>query len=436
MSKPRSIYKRAKTRRGVFVGVLGILLVVLLVAAACGDDDTPTPVPPTATPRPQATATPTGPRPISEWTCDEPATLEEIEAALEAHRGNDFTFISWGGSYQGMQRGAILDPFREEFGVIIHEESSDDYYAQMRAQVETGNTIWHVFDASGQSGISFGLDGFLEELDCAIIGNAVAGFPPQYENAPWAAGAGVSFSVVFAYNTDTYPEGSEPDDWGDFIDEENFPGRRGWWSPGFAWKHILRTALLAENPDLVKTQEGRDTVFTMTPEKIDHAYELLDEVWEPLIDVWYSGISDCPSLISSGDLDMCSIDSGITGESIAQGLPIAFCWTCGHTMQTEPWFVPRGTKAQDPERFELVQLFLAWSAFPVNNARLPLFTAYGPINLEAGPFLEGPEYDEVRPSLSTSPANLPYMVALDEYNDGQIGGAQADRWVTWQQQVK
>ncbi|MFQ5874647.1 MAG: hypothetical protein ACE5JL_12730, partial [Dehalococcoidia bacterium] len=143
------------TKKRTVIGVLSILMVVLLVAAACGEEATPTPrpatatpvpptptpvpatatpipgatatpVPPTATPPPGATATPvpptptptpgapTGLRPIEEWTVENPATLAEIEFELEKHRGESLVFVSWGGAYQAAQRQAYIEPFQNK----------------------------------------------------------------------------------------------------------------------------------------------------------------------------------------------------------------------------------------------------------------------------------------------------------------------------------
>ena len=155
-------YKRKATKRRAIIGALGLLLVVLVVAAACGEDATPTPVPATATPVPptatsvaQATATPAAPtttlRDRSEWTVDNPATLAEIEAELEQHRGESFVFNSAGGAFQAAQRRAHLIPFKEKFGIDIIEESDPAAVAKTRAMSQTGNIQWDVVSLGQQS---------------------------------------------------------------------------------------------------------------------------------------------------------------------------------------------------------------------------------------------------------------------------------------------
>ena len=143
-----------KKKKWLALGLVSLALVALLIVAACGESATATPEPAATDPAPaptaamdEATAAPgTTLRPVSEWTVDNPATHEEIEAALSAHEGGSFTFVSWGGSYQEMQRQAFLIPFAEKFGVNIIEDGPPDY-AKVRAmahhrQCNLGHSRW------------------------------------------------------------------------------------------------------------------------------------------------------------------------------------------------------------------------------------------------------------------------------------------------------
>ena len=176
-----SLYRK---KRWLALSLVSLALVALLIVAACGESATATPETEDAMPEPTPTAMMEEPdepstslRPISEWTVDNPATHEEIEAALSAHEGGSFTFVSWGGSYQEMQRQAFLIPFAEKFGVNIIEDGPPDY-AKVRAMAHTGNVTWDIVDGSGQAGVTMGLEGVLEELDESII-NKEDLFPPH-----------------------------------------------------------------------------------------------------------------------------------------------------------------------------------------------------------------------------------------------------------------
>ena len=160
------------TRGRTVVALLGLMLVVvLLVAAACegppgppgsagptgpagatgsagpagpqgpqgpaaGEQPLPTatPVPPTAVPVPTAAPVPTAtPDPTAalrtedQWTKENPATLEEIEAALEHHRGESFVYVSWGGSDTAARRQAFSTPLHEQFGINVIDDTPPEF---------------------------------------------------------------------------------------------------------------------------------------------------------------------------------------------------------------------------------------------------------------------------------------------------------------------
>lgn len=424
-----------KSKRWLAVAFLSLALVVLLVVAACGESATATPEPDEAMPEPTPTAMmeeepdepSTGLRPVSEWTVDNPATHEEIEAALAAHQGGSFVFVSWGGSYQDMQAKAFLRPFAEKFGVNIIEDGPPDY-AKVRAMAHTGNVTWDVVDGSGQAGVTMGLEGVLEELDESIINKA--DLFPHIRDAPWIGGGGSAYSMVMMYNKDTYPDGGpQPSTWADYLDKEKFPGIRGMIPQDWNWKHMVRWPLIADDPSLIETEEGRATLSAMTPEQLDKAWRLVEEQWIPAIDIFTAGIYDCLAFLNSGEVDICQGDNGAAFNGIVEeGFNVGACWECGHDVLTDNWWVIKGIKEEDPKKWELINLFFAWTQHPEIAASQALYQPFGPTNLKSAPFLDEPGFDRIRPYLPTADANLPYAILMDEAADGEIGGPQAEIW--------
>ncbi|MEE9198529.1 MAG: extracellular solute-binding protein, partial [Dehalococcoidia bacterium] len=449
----RKIHYRRLTRRRAVVGLLSIFAVIILVAAACGEEATPTPIPATstpvpgatatprpaatatprpaatatpvpgatatprpaatATPRPAATATPTAPgglRPLSEWTVANPATLAEIEAELEKFRGDTLVFVSWGGAYQGAQRQAYIEPFEAQFGIDILEESPVEY-PKIRAMSEVGNVTWHVVDVGHRATFQFGATGDLEELDFSIIDNRDM---LEVMKTPWNGGPGLTWSTVLAYSTETYPEGSQPRTWADFFDVDKFPGRRGWRNNMHA---AFTFALLGLHPDWLDDPAKRLLLGAPTPELVDEAM-VFWEAWKPNVDIWWHTGSDCPQLLISGELDMCTAWNGRIFDAQKEGAPLAIAWEAGHLLSTDGWVTPNGLSTQDPEKFELAQLFMAWSTFPETAARIGMFISYGPGNAAAIPFLAGPAYDESRDELPSSAKNIVFAVLEDEGHTG------------------
>ena len=421
-----------RSKKWLVLGLLSLALVALLIVAACGESATATPEAEEAMPEPTPTAMmeeesdepSTGLRPIGEWTADSPGTHEEVVAALAAHRGGSFTFVSWGSAYQAMQRQAFLVPFATEFGVEIIEDGPPDY-AKVRAMAHTGNITWDIIDGSGQASITMGLEGVLEVLNPAIVDKR--DLFPHIRDAPWIGGGGSAFSHLFMWSTDTYGDNG-PKTMADIFDAEKFPGQRGLVGADWAWKHRVRFALLMDNPTLLDTEEGRATLSAMSPEELDEAWQLVRDRIVPITDVFYPGV-ECTALISSGDLDICETDNGVGFDAIVNsGLNGHLCWECGHDVLTDNWWSPRGLAEQEPERWELINLFFAWAQNPEIAASQALYQPYGPTNLKSAPFLAAPEFDAHRPYLPTADANLPYAILMDEASDGAIGGAQAEIW--------
>ena len=428
------------TLRKGFMALFAVLALALLIAAACGEaatatpeamPDEPTPTammeeepddampeptavmedeePDDAMPEPTATAEAmeeTGIRPRSEWTVDNPATREEIEAELQKYRGRSLVFSSWGGAYQSAQRQAYLIPFNDQFGIEVIEDSTP-LLGRVRAMQASGNIAWHVFDQGTGTIHNLGRNGSLEDLDFSVIDNRDF---LEVLKAPYTAGGGITWSETWAYNSDVYPEGNRPTIMSDFYDTEKFPGRRAWaYYPHLEMKFVI----LAQNPELLNTSEGRASLSALNPEQVDRAFELFDEYADQIDLIWQTG-SDCPQLLISGDLDMCTNWNGRIFDAVREGAPINICWECGHLLNTDGWGIIKGLKDQDPEAFELAQLFMAWTSLPEINARISQFITYGPINIKSLSALDAPEYDEVRDELPSSSANIPFAILNDE----------------------
>ena len=233
-----------------FFVLFTLLALALLIAAACGEAATATPEampeeptptammeeesdeampeptammedeePDEAMPEPTAMMEETGIRPKSEWTEENPATKEEIEAELQKYRGRSIVFSSWGGAYQAAQRRAYAIPFTEQFGIEIIDDNQPEL-AKVRAMAETGNITWHVFDTGAGSLHNLGKTGDLEDLDFSVIDNRDL---LEVLNAPYIGGGGVTWGETWAYNSDSFSEGQQPTSMADIYDPRLSP---------------------------------------------------------------------------------------------------------------------------------------------------------------------------------------------------------------------
>ena len=441
--------------RKPFLALFAILALALLIAAACGEAATATPEPtvameeepdptptammeeeedePTAMPMPTAMPEPTAPpgaglRPRDQWTVDNPATIEEITAELENYRGRSLVFSSWGGAYQAAQRKAYAIPFTEQFGIEVIDDNQP-LLAKVRAMAESGNVTWHVFDTGAASIHTLGKTGALEELDFSVIDTR-----DFFEvlRAPYIAGGGATWGETWAYSTESYPEGSRPQTMSDIYDPEGFPGRRAWaYYPDAEMVFVL----LSENPGLLDTPEGRESLAALTPQQADRAFELFEQYRDQVSLIWQTG-SDCPQLLISGEIDMCTNWNGRIYDATKEGAPIKICWECGYLLNTDGWGIIKGLKEQDPEAFELAQLFMAWTSFPEINARIAQFITYGPVNIKALQELNAAEYDDTRDELPSSASNIPYAIFKDEEHVAVNQDVWRERYATFTQALQ
>ena len=352
--------------------------------------------------------------------------MAELEVELEKFRGESLVFASWGGAFQDAQRQAYLIPFQEKFGIEIIEDTTMRY-AKLRGMAETGNITWHVGDVGGD--FLYGYQDSVEALDASIIDKR--DYIDVLKDAPHAGGGGVTWSNVIAYSTEAFPEGGpQPTSMADFFDTEAFPGARAW---AYYPSPEMRFVLLVENPGLLDSPEGRASLARLTDGQVEEAFRMMEAFTDQVIMYWQNG-TDCPELLVSGELSMCVAWNGRIFDAQKQGASIKICWECGHMVSIDAFVIPKGLKKQDPDKFLLAQLFLAWTGLPENNARISQFISYGPANLKSLPYLEGPEYDEIRDELPTSAKNLEYAIIEDVIWSGEHFDDLLQRYQLLQQQ--
>ena len=371
--------------------------------------------PPTVRPTPIARPTRSIPLPTptpylrsrEEWTAEEPATFEELEAEIEKHRGSSFVFVTWGGIYQAAQRQAYLEPFEEKFGIEIVANSPVES-EKIQMMVETGDVTWDVVDVLVGSGNKLGSKGYLEELDTAIHGKYWYGYP-TVARISWGGGGGVLWSTGLAYRLDKINglwNGKQPSSWADFWDTEGFPGIR---LMGDRVNENIFFAQFALNPEVLESQEGRDSIARLTDEQIDLSFHKLEEI-KPDVHSWWRYGNECPSALINDEADMCSAWNGRIRNVQAEvgDDNIYYCFECGHLLQAGVFSIPKGT----PNK-ELAELFIAWTGQPEINLEISKYLPYGLLNSQALPLL----YESIDATrmdmLATSPRALENAVNVD-----------------------
>lgn len=114
-------------------------------------------------------------------------------------QARDLTVVSWGGSYQDAQKEAYFDPFREDTGIPLLEESFNGGLSNIISMVDTDSVIWDVVQFEDPELRRACQQGYLERLPWDEIG----GEDDFIEGGASECGAGtIVWSVIMAYNTD------------------------------------------------------------------------------------------------------------------------------------------------------------------------------------------------------------------------------------------
>ena len=265
-------------------------------------------------------------------------------------------------------------------------------------------------DMSTTSAHQLGIEGYLHELTPAIHNGYMHGFP-ESSRTPWSGGGGIVWSTGLAYSlnaVDDLWQGQRLTSWVDFWDVDRFPGQRGMLSRLVA-EHLF-FAQFALDPEVLDSPGSRLAMAELTPEQVDESFSKLESI-KPHIDTWMHSARDCPDMLLSGELTMCTTWKRTVWNAQQRDdvESIHYCYECGHVNQTEAFAIPK-----DAPNKTLAELFIAWTGYPQINVRMSNYIPYGPLNANALPLLQQTLSAERIAALPTSPEALKRAVLIDE----------------------
>jgi putative spermidine/putrescine transport system substrate-binding protein len=269
---------------------------------------------------------------------------------------DELVFTSSGSSYQRAQTKAWINPYSNETGTTIRQDSPTDY-AKIQSMVENNKVVWDVVNVSNDFGLQSTAE-LLEPLDYSVIdkGPILEGYASEYRIAC------MLYANTLAYNTEQID--GTPSAWADLFDTRRFPGQRGFRkSP---WE-TLEVALLGDGvpPE------------NLYPLDVDRALGKLDTIRDQIL--WWETGGQLQQQLADGEVALASAWNGRVQKEIDAGTPVKIQWN--QNLQTADYLVvPKGT-AKKEQAMELI----AYCVSAQNNHRLSEFIPYAPINKKSIP---------------------------------------------------
>ncbi len=301
------------------------------------------------------------------------------------HAEQTITVCSYGGSYNKGLVATFGKPFTKATGIKVIFTTFPTY-AQMKAQVETGNIEWDIVEVESRMLARGTQENLFEPLDLSLI-------PTKdfMEGSITKYGVGlITYSWNISYNTDKWAVGKGPKNMKDFWNVKKFPGPRTLKLAAFS---NLEAAVLAAGvpPDKVY------------PIDVDLAFKKLDEL-KPHINVFWKSGGQSQAIMREKEADMGFNPGGRMIQLAKQGAPVTYIWQ--DNMQVlDSWVILRGGK-----NYDAAMKFIAFASLPQRQAAFGEWTNYGPANKKA--------FDYVNPEKAKLMPTFPPNRAVGGFVDG------------------
>lgn len=225
-----------------------------------------------------------------------------VLAPRRARAAESISFVSWGGSYGDFVKEHFIAPFTAETGIEVVYVSGPDL-ARAKAQVQSGNIEWDVFDSAGFAIAAGSKDGLWEPIDRSIVDTGRLVVPAREDAVP-----SFIFSGGIAWNTEVTPAPAKT--FAELWDTGRFPGRRGL---RLRAPETLEMALIADGvaPD------------ALYPLDVDRAFASLDRI-KPHVKVWFEQTTQGVTLIQTREVEYTYSYANRIKAAQAAGIPLDF----------------------------------------------------------------------------------------------------------------
>lgn len=327
-------------------------------------------------------------------------------AACSSSEGSDsLRVMTWGGVFTEEEAAAYYEPYTEKTGVDVSEVSPVSL-AKIKASVTNGTNDVDVSSVAVADYFQAVNEDLLEPIDYDKV-EKIDGVPADVYEEYGVKANSIGYQLV--YNPKAFPTGG-PQSWKDFWDVETFPGDRALWDSPVG---NIEFALLADGVPI-------EELYPLNEEKLDRAFEKLDEI-KPHIRVWWQQGAQSQQLYQDGEVDMMMMWNGRATDLITQGTPVEQVWN-GAGLAINRWIVPKGTPNVD-KAMEFINMALD----PERQAAFADALAYGPSVPDAFKHLSK-ESAAAQPS---SPQNTKSSFEIDGAWWGEHLAEVLPRWQTW-----
>ncbi|QZY52676.1 ABC transporter substrate-binding protein [Leucobacter tenebrionis] len=308
------------------------------------------------------------------------------------------TVTMWGGAAQEGHVATVVQPWADENGVTVQQDSPTDY-AKLDAMVDAGKVSWGVVETEPNYTDTACKAGTLTKLSDEVKQAA-----EEAEVDPaFMSDCGIpilQYAFTIGYNTEKFADG-HPTTWEEFFDTEKFPGKRGFWK--YATGGIFEAALLADG---VAPED-------LYPLDLDRAFAKLDTIKDDI--VWYDTGDQQTQLVASGEAPLVQAWNGRITQAAADGQPVANEF--GENLTTyEHVVIPQGYP-----NTELAEDWMVWFlSNPEAQADQAIETGYGPASPRALEFVPAEVQAELAGSEavdSQAAATMDYGYWAENYGD-------------------
>lgn len=309
----------------------------------------------------------------------------------------------WGGSMQRAMRKAYFDPFTQETGIEVVEQTyGSQGLARVKSQIREGEVQVDLLDGAPFWPVVGHKQGLLDRItlpnvdESHFLTGAISDYAFGYTTVSW----GITCASQGA---------STARNWRDFWNTGEFPGRRAFFGP-----------FVARHPEYALMADGvaPADVYPLDEAKLDRAFAKLTEI-KPAIDIWYQTAAQCEQLLLGEQVDLAEFFNGRVFVLQDQGVPLEFVWN--EAIMNMPVFV---LARNAPNRDNALE-FLSYLARPEPQAALAELIYYGPTNTLALDLIDDQTSLE---RLPTYGPNLSRQIRLDWKWWGENVDRLAPRW--------